>query len=162
MSTIVLIGRNMSELITLSASKLKTYTSCPKKYWYEYVQKDDKTKHPAAVLGTAVHRTIEKLHRGEQDAAGPIFLFSQEYQKESDANGLPMDNKLFKDGMGMVELYDFTKRQPVEMELKFTLNFPNTAHALCQIVGYIDQVYENGFVDLKTNKYKPMRGVLDN
>ncbi len=152
----------MTDLITLSASKMKTFATCPKKYWYEYVQRSDKKKHPAAVLGTAVHRTIERLHTEEYPKEDSVVLLAEEYQKESLAADVPMDSKLFSDGIKMVDLYDIMKWQPKETEKLFELAFPNQAHPLCNIIGYFDQIYDEGFADLKTNKIKPMRGVLDN
>lgn len=151
-----------SELVTLSASKLKTYNACPRKYWYEYVQHKSKMKHPAAVLGIAVHKTIERLHKEGDIPSGRIIVLADEYQKESLASEVQMDARLFSDGVKMVDTYDIYKRTPIDTEKEFTLEFPNKAHALCKIKGYLDQVYNEGFIDLKTNKAKPMRGVLDN
>ena len=57
----------MSDGITglkvLSASKLKTFNACNRKYYYEYVDKQPSKKHPAACLGSAVHKTIERVYK---------------------------------------------------------------------------------------------------
>jgi CRISPR/Cas system-associated exonuclease Cas4 (RecB family) len=146
-------------LVTLSASKLKTFSNCPRKYWYDYVERVETKKHPAAVLGTAVHKTIE---RGYKEETPPLIIYGQEYNAESKRQEMPVVGKIFQDGIEMVARYDFTARTPQELELEFRLPFPNAAHPLCMIHGYMDQLYDWGFVDLKTNKRKPLRGVLDN
>jgi len=148
-------------LITLSASKLKTFTACERKYYYEYIDRRESKKHPAAALGTAVHKTIERVYKEGTDPA-PIFLaeFDKEIVQYEDVD---VDLRKYRaDGVKMVQLYKFDRRVPVEMELEFLLPFPNQAHPLCNIRGIIDQTYDWGFVDLKTNRSKPLHSVLDN
>lgn len=147
-------------LYVLSASKLKTYSMCSKKYWYEYVQKEEKKGSPSMALGTAVHKTIERVYREHID---PVPTFLAALDTEIETRQIEDDiSRQRNDGIKMVTNYKYDKRVPEEIELKFLLNFPNQAHPLCQIVGYIDQVYDWGFVDLKTSSRKPLGGVLDN
>lgn len=150
----------VSGLTILSASKLKVFSSCNRKFYYEYVEKQETKKHPAACLGSAVHRTIERVYKENVD---PAETFSTEFAHELVVLDTDVDTaKLEKAGLKMVTQYEYTKRVPNDMEVGFLLPFPNQAHPLCQIRGYIDQVYEDfGFVDLKTNTYKPLLGVLD-
>jgi hypothetical protein len=157
-----MIGLNESTLITLSASKLKTFNACERKFYYEYVDRQETVKHPAAALGTAVHKTIERVYREQID---PVPTFVDEFGKELLANNLNIDDvkpQLARDGIKMISQYNFLRRVPDEMELEFTLPFPNAAHPLCNIRGFMDQLYEWGFVDLKTNTFKPLNSVLDN
>lgn len=126
--------------------------------------KEDTVKHPAACLGSAVHRTIEKTYK---EKTSPDSTFMIELGTELQNAELELDtkvsDKLIKDGLKMVTQYNYEKRIPDDMEVEFLLPFPNQAHPLCQMRGYIDQVYDEfGFVDLKTNKFKPLMGVLDN
>jgi len=149
-----------SGLLTLSASRLKTFSACPKQYYYAYIDKQDTKKHPAAVLGTAVHRTIERVYR---DRTEPVSTFIREFDAEAEKCGVEDPRSKYKnDGIKMVGDFDYGKRIPKESELEFTLAFPNQAHPLCMVHGYIDQAYDWGFVDLKTNARKPLQGVLDN
>ena len=148
-------------LTTLSASKLKTFSSCEKKYYYEYIEKACTDRHPAAALGTSVHKTIEHVYREQTD---PIATFSEIFGKEIaqyEDTGIDL-RKYQTDGIKMVRQYNFARRTPTAMEVEFLLPFPNQAHALCQIRGFIDQTYDWGFVDLKTNRTKPLNSVLDN
>lgn len=150
-------------LPTLSASKLKTYALCPYKYKYTYIDRLPQDKHPAAALGTAVHETIDGIYKQRQD---PVSLFVQQFDKQWYDFNLPTDSGLYSrylsDGIIMVGDYDYTARVPINTEVEFRLKFPNDAHAICIIHGFIDQMYDWGFVDLKTNGRKPKQEDLDN
>jgi hypothetical protein len=151
-------------LIQLSASKIKTFQSCPRKYYYEYLHKLPKEKHPAAALGSAVHKTIERVYK---EHAEPVSTFLKEFAHELVKYNITefswgQEAKLRNDGIKMVGDYDYSRRIPTQIEVEFRLPFPNAAHAICSIHGYIDQVYATSFVDLKTNARKPTQDVLDN
>ena len=47
----------------ISASRVNTYISCPRKYWFNYVAKAEKESHPAALMfGTAAHDVIAHVY----------------------------------------------------------------------------------------------------
>ena len=48
-----------------SHSKLQSFESCPRQYWYQYIGKPDVEKVDTieAFLGTCVHKTLENLYR---------------------------------------------------------------------------------------------------
>jgi putative RecB family exonuclease len=48
--------------LVLSASRLKTFQQCPRKYYYNYIEKLPKKDWPHFDLGTLVHGTLEKFH----------------------------------------------------------------------------------------------------
>jgi len=148
-----------SSLITLSASKIKVFSACPKQFYYSYVDKRESPKTTALILGTAVHRSIEKYYKED---ANPLDVFIDTWNKEHEENNLLPDTREYGCGIKMVTGYDYEKRRPVENELEFIIPFPSPNNALCQIRGFIDQVYENGFIDLKTGKFQPKQGVLNN
>lgn len=144
----------------ISASKLKTFSECPQRYFYKYIDRAPEGKHPAALLGSAVHRTIEQLHTGalEQDEAVPAFV--QDLRARSKDEQLYVPDKLYQDGMRMLDQYDATRRTPQLVEVEFKIPFPGVEDV--EIHGFIDQLYDWGFVDLKTNKRRPLQGVLNN
>lgn len=159
----------MTELLTVSASKLKVYAMCPRRFWYEYIEKAERTKHPAAAMGTAIHKAVELGHqkiRDGQDAGLVSIMSVKDYSDTLDEvaakDGIVVDTFYYRDGVKMMQAYDFTKRMPVESELEFRLPFPDPISPLCYIHGYIDQMYDWGIVDLKSSKRKPMQGLLDN
>lgn len=49
----------------LSASGIKSYLSCPAKYYYERILKVELPTSPALFLGTCVHETLATLHRSQ-------------------------------------------------------------------------------------------------
>ncbi len=55
-----------NKLFKLSASKLSTYKSCPKKYWYSYIMGLIPEKKPEALqIGTDYHAEVERYLKGE-------------------------------------------------------------------------------------------------
>lgn len=51
-----------TEIIKLSASAVKTYEQCPKKYFFNYLQKAPKKQWDHFDLGNVCHRTLELFH----------------------------------------------------------------------------------------------------
>lgn len=49
-------------LIKLSVSSVKTYESCPKKYWYSYIEKAPRKEWPHLLLGSFCHKVLELFH----------------------------------------------------------------------------------------------------
>jgi hypothetical protein len=150
--------------LVLSASKLKTYKLCSQRYKYQYVDKLPSPKHPAAALGSAVHATIDKVFKQRQD---PVSLFIQEFNHELHNYNISLDHlsygyaKSLSDGIAMVGDYPFSSYTPKETEVEFWEGFPNDSSSI-KIHGYIDQLYDWGIVDLKTNARKPKQEDLDN
>lgn len=148
------------ELPRLSASKLKVYQHCPKKYWYDYIKKYPKgPRHPSALIGSSFHKAVEQFHKPE-DTRDPMTVFTEEYKKACEEEGAEFDQLLWSDGVHMCLLYMDVIRQPVKMEREFFLDYP-LENPRYTIHGYIDQLYDWGVVDLKTNKKRPTQKELD-
>ena len=60
-----------------SPSSLNLYIECPKKYWFNYIEKPDieEEKHLYFALGTAFHSAMEFLY-GEVKKSNRFFFFS--------------------------------------------------------------------------------------
>jgi CRISPR/Cas system-associated exonuclease Cas4 (RecB family) len=63
-----------SDKLKISASAIKTYTQCPRKYYYTYIERLPKKKWPHIDLGNFVHAVLEAFHnllrdnpRGEEE-----------------------------------------------------------------------------------------------
>lgn len=154
------------ELVKLSASRLKTYSSCAKKYWYEYVERVETPKHIAAIMGSAVHQTVHNYYSAAREGLEPVSplvdyvrVWGEELKFSPDTQ---VDQKVFVDGMDIVQRYDFQRRVPLVTEFEFLLPFPDPIEPICEIHGFIDQLYDWGFVDLKTSKRKPAQVLLNN
>lgn len=154
------------ELRSLSASKLKTFSSCPRKFMYEYVHRQEKVRNAYAAMGTAVHRAIDSTYnawRMNLTARDPREVYWETWASEVMNNaGMQVEQKIMLDGLSMIEKYDFTRRTPLDTEIEFRLPFPNAIEPICEMHGFIDQMFDWGFVDLKTSKRKPMQFALDN
>lgn len=50
------------EIIKLSASSIKTYEQCPKKYYYNYIERIPQKEHDYFELGNLCHETLEFFH----------------------------------------------------------------------------------------------------
>lgn len=50
------------EIIKLSASAVKTYEQCPRKYYYNYIEKAPRKQWPHFDLGHLCHKTLEIFH----------------------------------------------------------------------------------------------------
>lgn len=149
-------------LRVLSASKIKTYAGCARKYKYAYIDRLDQEKHPAAILGSSIHKSIERIYRNPTLEPNRLQVYLECYNEEVTKSETTYEQRYVRDGAKMIQLFDFDKRTPKELELEFVLEFPNKAHPLCYIHGYMDQVFDAGFVDLKSNARKPGQFVLDN
>jgi hypothetical protein len=154
------------ELKSLSASKIKTFSSCPRKFMYEYIERQEKVKHPAAVMGTAVHKAIDTVYkawRSDLAAPDPREVYWNVWADEILKNaGMQTDQKLLMDGLSIVEKYDFSKAVPKDTEVEFRLPFPNSIEPICEMHGFIDQMFDWGLKDMKTSKRKPMQFALNN
>lgn len=51
------------KILKLSASSMKTYDQCPKKYFYNYIAKEPRKKWAHFDLGNLCHRTLEIFHQ---------------------------------------------------------------------------------------------------
>lgn len=152
----------MSDLLTLSASRIKSFSSCPRKFYYRYILEEPEPQNPAAAMGSAVHKTIEIVH---QEGGDPVNTYNglwiEQMKEHPEIQTHPNVHRVHQDGVKIVEKYDFAKRTPTELELEFTLPFPDPIEPICYMRGFIDHIYEDGtVVDLKTSRNKPKLSVL--
>jgi CRISPR/Cas system-associated exonuclease Cas4 (RecB family) len=56
------------ELGTLSASRIETYLTCPRKFWYKYKRGWREPETDAMRIGTRIHTEAERYYKGETDA----------------------------------------------------------------------------------------------
>ncbi len=152
-------------LRVLSASRMKTFTSCHRKYWYNYVEQHPYIKNMGQIRGTSVHKSVEEKFRdiksGNVQNVDPLLVYDDTFGKEmSNSPGTVFVRSEYDLGMKMVRLYDFQGRIPAQVEQEFILPFPDSENPICMIHGFMDQVYSWGLVDMKTTYAKPKLGVL--
>lgn len=54
---------NSDKLAKFSASSTKTYETCPRKYYYTYIDKLPKKSWPHLMMGTFSHNVLEEFHK---------------------------------------------------------------------------------------------------
>lgn len=152
-------------LPVLSPSKIKLWLLCPKRYDYRYNQhlKDPSNEH--AVFGSAIHETIERMY----DAPDYFHLndaydvFDEELYAQMSKTGIALTKEHQQLGYEILEKYSaggYWARDPQDLEYEFFLEFPDEENPICVINGFFDQVYDWGFVDLKTSKKKPSSNAI--
>jgi len=151
-------------ILTLSASRVKTFQQCPRKYYYNYIEKLPRKDWPHFDLGTLVHGSLEHFHEDFKKDGSDLNLKRMmklsfkikrdEMEKEKsladdtllEARNLLLEylNKMETDGIGsnIISLED-------DFDIPLTEEF--------SIMGYVDRVdLDNDGVyhikDYKTNK----------
>jgi PD-(D/E)XK nuclease superfamily len=151
------------ELHTLSASKLKTFASCPRKYYHQYIEKVPQPRHPSGAMGSSVHKAVERVYRN--DTNDPLSAYNEawgaEFTQYPELLSDQRTSKIQREGVTILGNYNFERRVPKEVELEFRLPFPDPIDPVCIIHGFIDQIYADAtIVDLKTSRNRPLKGVL--
>ena len=151
------------ELIKLSASSMKTYDQCPKKYFYTYIEKLPQKSHDHFDLGNLCHRTLEIFHEiyiKDGNKMGTLNkLMSHSFsaaKKEEEFKNLPDKIKLEAKEL----LFDYLKfvsdnGMPMVKGVEIPFNF-NIGNDIL-IRGFIDRldVAKDGvfrIIDYKTTK----------
>ncbi len=160
-------------LPTISASKLKTFKLCPKKYKHRYIDKINDDSNISAVWGKALHTAIQMKYSSNEN---PRITFQDAMIKEMDyyttkgviVRGGEYYNKFVKMGKDILDKTDWSQFIPMMYEEKMLLEqyfifpFPFD-NPICQIEGYIDLIDERGYVvDHKSGKEKPTEKMLNN
>lgn len=151
-------------LPVLSASKIKTYKTCHAQYYYKYVvprndrPKDD--KNIGALLGLSLHKAIERKYRAGDN---PIQIFQNTMlttldeweEKGLKVNGTEWFSKSLNEGKKILKTFDWDRFVPIELELEFTLPYPNKYNPFALINGYIDMITVDAqVIDHKSQREK--------
>jgi RecB family exonuclease len=62
------MGNQAPQIIKLSASAIKTYEQCPRKYYFNYIEKAPKKQWEHFDLGNLCHKTLELFHLEYMDS----------------------------------------------------------------------------------------------
>lgn len=152
-------------LINMSYSRLDTYDMCPSKYWFTYIQKEERVFGPAATLGNILHSVLED-HVGDELDYDQMLKTMHVHRESFDP-----DHEVGKELMtaGQVMLGEFIDRHEDEAfdiigkELEFSLVIGSAL-----VRGFIDLVIRdsNGvikIIDYKSGKYEVAeKNIADN
>ena len=144
----------------ISASRLDTYSTCRRKYYYIYELKLEKSTHPAAHLGSAIHKALENYVAKGTDL---IQAYNDAY-KES-----PLTSKAYyDDGKAIIE--SLIKRgiidegsTPLATEQPFDLVLDNGVR-LKGVIDRVDKIRDDliEITDYKSTKYPFTQKEIDN
>lgn len=152
-------------LIDMSYSRIDTYDMCRAKYYYSYIQKEERVFGPAAALGNMVHGVLEEV-----DWTAPLDLDAMLENLVKQRDVYDPDREIPADlvAVGTTVLEEFVDRHDGD---RFNVLGAEVPFAIvvgsALIVGYIDRVDRdaNGIhiTDYKTGKYEvAQKNVADN
>lgn len=164
--------KQTTELPKLSASRIKVYKTCARQYEFKYKMNHSERplddKNTAALMGTALHEAIEMYYK---EKINPVSTFQRvmhdtidEWEKEKlKINAASYFTTAMQVGTKILRDFDWNQFNPTELELEFTLPFPNKEKPIAFINGYIDLLDMDGsIVDFKSSKYAPNADELNN
>lgn len=172
-------------LPVISASKIKTYKTCARKFYHTYIERseDRDSKNIGAIMGTALHEAIEAKYRKQTDNA--VYYFQErfiELYNQGSSKGDQFFTSMLKLGKTIINGYDWDKWTPsasvcfnhdencrdhkeveLMLELEVYLEYPNKDAPLFIIHGFIDMItFDECIVDHKSSKDKPTTDTLNN
>lgn len=147
-----------------SASRIATYQTCPRLYYFQYVEKLEQPKHILTLMGSALHKSIETFY---QQGTQPLSVFSKEFYgslRHADTavglRGKESPAEVFLLGQSILEKIEWTFK-PIKIEMGFNIPFPSEESPVCNMRGFIDMVLEGDIlVDHKSSKTKPTKKKL--
>lgn len=160
------IGNNMVdgklEIIKLSASAVKTYEQCPRKYYYSYVDRAPKRQWAHFDLGNLCHKALEFFHEiyieeglKKKRSYAKLMGHSFKLAREDFPN---MNDDMLEDAKGMLgEYIDRIKLDGMPMVKGVETSFNFLLRDDVRIRGFLDRldVMKDGrfhIVDYKTTK----------
>lgn len=132
-------------LLQLSPSRVNTFKSCRRKYFYTYISKLPRLDWPHLDTGTLVHGALEHFHEDFREDGKDINfrkLMKKSFKKQWDKTKKKLSKEIFKDAKGMLGSY--VKRiekhgigsKIISLEPKFEIGLDDEV----SILGFIDRV----------------------
>lgn len=152
----------------LSASKMKTFLECPRKFYYSYINRMPRRDTEIFTFGSAVHHALETVtiprignpsYFTQQDVEVAHQAFREYMCRAVDNSSVVEDTSLFPEGERLIseELARKNKElQPEEIlavELEFDLEFEEGV----RIYGFIDKLVKLNETTLLVEDYKTSR-----
>jgi CRISPR/Cas system-associated exonuclease Cas4 (RecB family) len=153
----------------MSYSKLSYFASCPRKFYYKYIEKIPLPSGLSLLSGKAIHRGSKEAYidmiagnstNSSRVVEQTVALFDDEFNKASNSAGgvIEEENGDVKKERDIVavsqKLYYndcISKKHPLSAEKEFKFTFNDGL----DVIGYIDMVdKEDGIVELKTTGKK--------
>lgn len=136
-------------MILLSASSIKDFISCERKYWYRRFASDKGAKTEETARGLAVHKALEKYSNNKSKALKYVTRYSESVINTEKAEQAVLN---FFD-----KFKEFTTNKD-EIEQKFKIPYRPEYSIVrdVNIIGMFDRVTPEGIIfDWKTNRSLP-------
>jgi len=144
----------------LSASQINTYLRCPMQYYYRYTRDLKLPPKSVLTLGSSVHAGIahnysqKKKSKRDLKIKTILDVYSQSFDlgaKETEWKEDEKPGKVKDQGVDLLNVYHENispKIQPMEVEQKYEVDFPNVDYTF---LGYIDLIDDKKrIIDHKT------------
>jgi len=166
------MNKQIDGLMTVSASKIGVFRECGRMYKYKYViphsDRPEDKKNIASLMGTALHAAIEKKYKEDKSPTGTfqhvMDTTLDEWEKQGlTINGMEYLSRNKKLGKDILLAFPWEQFNPTELELAFTLPFPDANNPIVNMTGFIDLLDMDGsVVDHKSTATAPNQDELDN
>jgi len=138
-------------LINMSYSRLDTYEMCPSKYWFTYIQKEDRVFGPAASLGNVVHGVLE-------DTVGDTLVYEDmlvrmDHHLETYDPDQLIDEDLLRAGRQMIQEF-VDRHEDDEFDIIGKEKEFNIIIGSALILGYIDLITREKDGTIRITDYK--------
>jgi RecB family exonuclease len=159
----------------LSATRIKTYLTCPRQFRYIYVDKLPKTLTGPLALGRVLHETIRSLHLKSLETGDALDLAFAVAEFDHRWNLLlETDRPFFKEGEAtnqklqalagdmLVRYVEANRGKPAPLVIEFPFELSVGDHEICGIIDRIDEAADGLILtDFKSGKAKPSARVLN-
>ena len=147
-----------------SASRINTYKTCPRLYYFKYIEQLEEPKHILTIMGSALHKSIENYYLKGIPAQSTFmkeFYGGVSYaENQLGVVGKDSPAQVAMLGRSIVDAIDWGLK-PIELEKSFELPFPNKENPVCILRGVIDMILEDGIIiDHKSSKVQPSKKKL--
>lgn len=132
------------EKLKMSVSSIGTYDKCPKKYWYQYIEKPDivKPKWDHLEFGSYIHLVLEKFHKYLLEQFLPTSEYSSLMKKCMQEALKDFDQDILAKDIGMIK----TTLQSYLDQLKKN-GTPNVIYVERPFLQEIGDYIIRGFID---------------
>lgn len=141
-------------LINMSYSRLDSYDMCPSKYWYTYIQKEDRVFGAAASLGNVIHGVLEDTV-GDQLVYDDMLTRMDHHRQVYDPDEL-IDESLLSAGRQMIQEF-IDRHEDEEFDVVGKEKEFNLIIGSALVVGYIDLITRDKDGTIRITDYKSGR-----
>lgn len=147
---------NESVIKHLSYSGLRLYQECPFKFYLKYVEKIGDTRTiPEFEIGGGFHKGMQVLYEtGSFENAKEKFRSSLGQLISDSSIDVLTENMFFYSNNYLGNYLD----RKVGTEVRFSINIPNVP---VPVIGYLDLLLKDGFIDHKTTSEYNLRKAFD-